>query len=521
MESTVRCLVCGATNPTGATICSTCGASIAGDPATGYSTALPTGRRLKGGAYTVGKVLGQGGFGITYLGSDARLQRLVAIKEFFPYGSLREGPEVRPAAGIVGTDYSTARERFLDESRVLAQFRHPGIVDVFDSFQENNTAYMVMEYLQGQTLGQLLEEHGALEEPEAVEYISQVGDALAVVHDASLLHRDLKPDNVMITDDGRVVLIDFGTARAFTAGRTGRMTTMVTPGYAPLEQYGSQVHFGPFTDVYALGATLYHALTGQMPAPATDRASGVELQSPHALDSRISVATSDSVMWALEMRIDRRPQTVRSFLDALPVPERYPDRLPSSRAEIPPVDEMRSPAPLPLEPSPLPALEGDPPFYITVGTDRVIWPDMCACCAGPPNGQLVLDGPGTDSWLGMFSPPHEWEVPYCSVCLEHVEFEASHSAKGPGAIAAAAPIAGLVLGGPLGMLIGTAGAAAASLFGEAQRQKELGGLLTRQCVAVGPAIGYQSDYDGAHTFVFLNPHVADEFRLANADSLML
>src|SRR5215207_6644189 len=177
---------------------------------------------------------------------------------------------------------------------------------------------MVMELLRGRSLGQLVEEQGPLLERDAVAYIRRVGEALIVVHQASLLHRDLKPDNIMLTGDGEVVLIDFGTARAFAAGKTGRMTTMVTPGYAPLEQYGQNVRFGPWTDVYALAATLYHVLTGQMPAPATDRASGVELAPPRTLNPVVSQVTSDAILWAMSMRVDQRPQTVREFLDGLP-----------------------------------------------------------------------------------------------------------------------------------------------------------------------------------------------------------
>ena len=137
-----------------------------------------------------------------------------------------------------------------------------------------------------------------------------------------MLHRDIKPDNIMLCDDGRVVLIDFGTAREFAAGHTRSMTAMLTVGYAPLEQYGKQAKFGPYTDVYALGATLYHALTGQCPTAATDRVSGVPLSPPHRmrLDGKelpISRPVSEAVMWALELRAADRPQTMRDFLLAL------------------------------------------------------------------------------------------------------------------------------------------------------------------------------------------------------------
>ena len=186
----------------------------------------------------------------------------------------------------------------------------------------------------------------------------RVGEALTVVHQASLLHRDLKPDNIMLTGDGEVVLIDFGTARAFAAGKTGRMTTMVTPGYAPLEQYGQSVRFGPFTDVYALAATLYHALTGQMPAPATDRASGVDLVPPHTLNPAVSEITSDAIMWAMSMRVDQRPQTVREFLDGLPSADAAavsaPSPVTAPPTPAPRFDADTAPMPPPV-PGPVPA----------------------------------------------------------------------------------------------------------------------------------------------------------------------
>jgi serine/threonine protein kinase len=273
---------------------------------------------LQGGHFTVGKVLGQGGFGITYLGSDTHLQRPVAIKEYFPQGyAARQSNTVVPAGTMARADYQSAKAKFLEEARVLAQFQHPGIVHVYTSFEENNTAYMVMEYLKGKTLFGVLEDRGPLPEGEAVDSIAQVGEALAVVHQANLLHRDMKPENVMVTDDGRVVLVDFGTAREFTVGKTKQMTAMLTRGYAPLEQYGQQARFGPFTDIYALGATLYHLLTGQVPVQASDRATGVHLPAPQQLNPQVSVAVSDAVMWAMEIKVEHRPQAVPEFLGAL------------------------------------------------------------------------------------------------------------------------------------------------------------------------------------------------------------
>ena len=142
-------------------------------------------------------------------------------------------------------------------------------------------------------------------------------EALDVIHGSKLLHRDIKPENIIITEARRAVLLDFGTAREFAAGKTRRMTTMLTQGYAPLEQYGQCARFGVPSDIYALGATLYHLLTGEIPIQATDRVSGVELPAPHRLNPKVSPHVSSAVLSAMEVRVDRRPQSVGEFLKAL------------------------------------------------------------------------------------------------------------------------------------------------------------------------------------------------------------
>ncbi len=311
-----KCALCGADNPPSAAACIVCGAALIEEAGSGASHALPLGTKLRGGAYAVGKVLGQGGFGITYLGSDTRLRRAVAIKELFLFGCVRHSNTVVATGTVSPLDFDQAKKRFLQEGQLLARFRHSSIVQVHEIFEENSTAYLVMEYLDGKSLGVLLEERGALPEDEAVGYIVQVGKALAEVHRAGLLHRDIKPDNVIVTER-RAVLVDFGAARAFAAGATRRMTAMVTPGYAPLEQYGQRAQFGPYTDVYALGATLYHLLTGEMPPQAPDRAQGVTLRPPYAVNPQVSKQVSDAVMWAMEMKVAQRPQTVDDFVAAL------------------------------------------------------------------------------------------------------------------------------------------------------------------------------------------------------------
>ena len=279
---------------------------------------LSPGACLASGEYRIQQPLGQGGFGITYQGIDTRLNRAVAVKEFFPEGCWREGSTVVSAGRWNSDTYSNAKQKFLLEGQTLGQFNHPGIVQVFYYFEENNTAYMVMEYLRGKTLAELLKQNkGKLSEDRALEHIAKVGEALEILHQAQFLHRDIKPDNVMLADDGRVVLIDFGAARDFTSNCTTRYTTMLTPGYAPLEQYGRALKYGAFTDIYALGSTLYHLLTGEAPVSAIERAAGVELKTVAEIDPRISSHISEAIALAMKMDVTERLQSVREFLDLL------------------------------------------------------------------------------------------------------------------------------------------------------------------------------------------------------------
>lgn len=293
---------------------------------------LPVGTRLKGGRYTLGKVLGQGGFGITYLGADTQENRPVAIKELFPEGSSRRANSrnVVPPTSLLGAGFTETMEKFEEEARVMAKFNHPGIVQVFDIFEENGTAYLVMEFLKGQTLGKRIEKQGKLPAREVQDIALKLLDALEVVHGAGMLHRDIKPDNVFLHQDGRVVLIDFGSARQFAQGKTLQHTRLVTPGYAPLEQYGTAGKFGPYTDLYALGATLYHALMGVVPPAATDR---VQSNQPLRLPRETPDGLEQAVNRALEIRVDRRPQSVAEFR-AILLGQRQP--APAARTAPPP-----------------------------------------------------------------------------------------------------------------------------------------------------------------------------------------
>ena len=295
---------------------------VCGTPLVGLSFVLEAGTALSSGRYTLENVLGQGGFGITYAAQDHTLGREVAIKELFPEGSSRLGGTFKPAPSLGFEGFTEAKRGFLSESRVLAGFAHGGIVRVFDTFEENGTAYLVMERLKGETLGQRLEREGRTPPDRVVKIALEVGEALSVVHGAGLLHRDLKPENIFLEASGRTVLIDFGSARAFVGGKTTSVTRLVTQGYAPPEQYATRAKFGAYTDLYALGATLWHALTGSVPATATDRMLGTQLPPLKSLlpslERRVATqALERAIERALKLRVEERPQSTLEFLGIL------------------------------------------------------------------------------------------------------------------------------------------------------------------------------------------------------------
>jgi serine/threonine protein kinase len=303
----MTCPFCASSLPEMSVTCSTCGASLS-------SPALEIGAVI-GGKYQIENVLGQGGFGITYLALDTTLDHLVAIKELFPDGSIRKASNVIPPAGM---DFAQTKQKFLEEARVVQRFDHAGIVRVYGVLEGNQTAYMVMEALSGATLAAEVAQNGAFPPKAVLELARQLCASLEIVHDADLLHRDIKPDNVFLTSDGRVVLIDFGSARGFAQGQVKRLTRLVTPGYAAPEQYASQAAFGTYTDVYGLAATLYYVVEGQMPPMATDLMLGARLEFKNAGQLQAGLEAG------LKVKVDERPQTVGALLDLLEQPVAAP-----------------------------------------------------------------------------------------------------------------------------------------------------------------------------------------------------
>ena len=271
--------------------------------------------------YIIGGILGLGGFGITYRAWDKKLETVVAVKEYFPSGMVNRLPgseSVVLAAAKRQGEVEYNKKRFLDEARNLARFNtHSHIVNVSDYFEANNTAYIVMEYLDGKTLSKTVQDQGRLLTSDVCLTIAcGVCEALRAIHAANILHRDVSPDNIFLCSNGNIKLIDFGAAR-FAAAQDTRLTIVVKPGFAPPEQYERINRQGPWTDIYALGATLYYALTGQRPTESTDRKVRDDMLAPDAVNPNIPEDLSTAVMRAMAVDIPYRYHSVDEFEQTL------------------------------------------------------------------------------------------------------------------------------------------------------------------------------------------------------------
>ena len=281
---------------------------------------LQSGRLLQGGKYRIERVLGRGGFGITYQAVQVALNRKVAIKEFF----MKEYCERNETTSQVSLGTSGSREtverfrqKFIKEAQNIAALNHPHIIRIHDIFEENGTAYYVMEYCDKGSLGDLVKRQGALDEAEALRYIRQVADALGYIHERKMNHLDVKPGNILLDENMNAVLIDFGLSKRYDEEGNQTSTTPVgiSHGYAPLEQYkkGGVGTFSPATDIYSLGATLYKLLTGQTPPEAND----VMDDGLPALPSSVSSATASAIEKAMQPTRRNRPQSVKELLGML------------------------------------------------------------------------------------------------------------------------------------------------------------------------------------------------------------
>ena len=272
--------------------------------------------------YIVGKVLGYGGFGVTYIGWDGILKRIVAIKEYFPSDYATRGYGTKKLTIYSGDAYDqfqSGLSSFISEAKRQAQLHNvDGVVRIYDCVQENDTGYIIMEYLDGKTIKELLQDDGKRYSYEdAEEIIKKVLETLAEVHKTGIIHRDIAPDNIFITHTGEVKLIDFGAARYAASVKSRSLSVILKPGYAPEEQYRSHGVQGPWTDVYGTGATFYRMITGIKPDEAIERMVDDQLLPPSELGATISPEKEKVLMKSLSVRKEGRYQTADEFLSAL------------------------------------------------------------------------------------------------------------------------------------------------------------------------------------------------------------
>ena len=284
-----------------------------------FGDGLPAGTRIE--EFEIVRELGRGGFGITYLARDHALHRLVAVKEYYPVDwSMRQaGGSIGPRSTTMAADYAWGLEKFVAEARVLARLDHPGIVKVHRIVEAAGSAYMAMEYIDGHSLAEEILSSGPLPPSRVRRLLMRLAEGLAEVHAAGLLHRDVKPANVMLrARDGSPVLIDFGAARQQMGHQSRSITTVLTPGYAPIEQYSKRGRQGPWTDVYALGAVGYAALSGRAPDDATERTMEDRLPPVDAVaPSPVSGELAGAVMAALATDLRERPRDMAELMSLL------------------------------------------------------------------------------------------------------------------------------------------------------------------------------------------------------------
>ena len=308
---------------------------------------LRPGTMLRAGAYRIVRYLSKGGFGITYLAEHTLLEKRVAIKELYISEWCNRDARGAISVGVTANKvkYDKLHRKFISEAKAQCHLDHPGVVRVSDVFEENGTAYYVMDYIDGQSLAKLLEQRrGGMSESEALGYIRQVADALAYVHSTGRLHLDIKPANIMIDRTGRAILIDFGVSKQYDPDGLNDSTLIGhTPGFSSPEQAaGDMRYFSPASDIYSLGATLYNLLTSRRIPDTALRFSGETIP---ALPADISPSTTAAIETSLQLRKDRRPQSVPAFLALLNATDdtrRAPD--PTVLPNIPPTIKL-SPAP--------------------------------------------------------------------------------------------------------------------------------------------------------------------------------
>lgn len=314
----IKCLNCMSEFDNGeTTICPYCGYDQNSGKKEEYH--LQPGYILKD-RYLIGRSIGAGGFGVTYIAWDNVFDKKVAIKEYFPsdFATRIQGTtEVCAYDGEKTYQYEAGLKNFVEEAMRLAKLNQlPNIVHIYDSFIYNCTAYIIMDYVEGETLKDILKARGPLPYEEVIKYVVPVLNVLQKVHEEGIIHRDIAPDNIKVSGD-EVTLLDFGAARNATTGNSKSLSVIVKPGYAPEEQYRSRGDQGPWTDVYAMAAVIYHLITGKLPIESIERSVKDELKTPTQLGFSIPQSVENALMNALNVKAEYRIQTAKEFADAL------------------------------------------------------------------------------------------------------------------------------------------------------------------------------------------------------------
>lgn len=318
------------------TACSHCGYKLGEESS--MPMVLPIGTILLG-KYIIGMVLGKGGFGVTYLAYSIKDKKKVAIKEYLPDTLIHRNTGdtlVSTYQGDKQTAFYIGSEKFYEEAKTIARFNgHPNIINVYEFFYENNTAYFVMEYIEGIDLMKYIAKNGGrISFERTIKLITPIIDALIVIHGVGVLHRDISPDNIYIANDGTVKLLDFGSARQVLGEQSKSLSVVLKPGFAPVEQYQTRGKQGPWTDVYALAATMYYCMTGKVPESAMDRIVEDNLKSLTEQGIQINPQIERILLKALSVIASNRYQSIIELKNELTKPNLIKDKLPQQEGII-------------------------------------------------------------------------------------------------------------------------------------------------------------------------------------------
>lgn len=410
--------------------CPVCGFDPAQAAAPNY--VLPYGAILNG-RYIVGKMLGQGGFGITYIGWDLAMERKVAIKEYYPSGQVSRNPGSRGLTWYTSVQSQQAKQNgtqiFLKEARKMSKVDDiPNVVRVRDLFQENETAYIVMDFVEGETLKARLEKTGPLPWEQAKGIFLPAIQAMEQVHQAGLVHRDISPDNLMLTPDGKVKILDLGAAKDLSVNNGASSMQVAKGGFSPFEQYTQRGSSGPWTDVYAMAATVYYTLTGKLPPVATDRVVEDTISWEEPGLKALSAQALEALQKAMVISAKNRMQSMEELEKGLystavkPEPAPAPQPVQETRPEPQPASEVKpesqpeqevKPEPQPT-PEPAPQAQSEPKPKAGKKSGKKLWIAAAAVIAVALCGALIwanANKPADDTNTAAFAATTPTTVP--------------------------------------------------------------------------------------------------------------